>query len=141
MGEFGSFGDPDRSRTIARNKLVNKTMSKGKRKDAIEMNPMEQRIAAEIILPGELDVTFSRIGGLEMEKEELYDLVILPLKRPGLFKQKGLASPPKGILLYGEPGTGKTMLAKALACESGATFINIQQSTLVGRIYIYTHHP
>ncbi len=83
-----SFGDPDRKNTLSRNKLMREAR-KGKK--TIEINSLEERIAAEIILPGEIDVKLDSIGGLNDEKEELYDLVILPLKRPELFAQKGLA--------------------------------------------------
>lgn len=76
---------------------------------------------------------FDSIGGLESIKQALFELVILPLKRPQLFSRGKLLGPQKGVLLYGPPGTGKTMLAKAIAKESGAVFINVRISNLMSK--------
>jgi SpoVK/Ycf46/Vps4 family AAA+-type ATPase len=76
------------------------------------------------------------IGGLEEIVSSLQESVIFPLLRPDLFRSSStLLSPPKGVLLHGPPGCGKTMLAKALAKESGATFINIAASVLMDKWY------
>jgi len=72
-------------------------------------------IACDVINPDHIDVEFDSIGGLEAIKEALYELVILPLRRPELFSDGKLLGPQKGVLLYGPPGAGKTMLAKAIA--------------------------
>jgi transitional endoplasmic reticulum ATPase len=71
------------------------------------------------------NIHWSDIGGLDDAKQELKEAVEWPMKYPMLFKQTG-AHPPKGILLYGAPGTGKTMLAKAVATESEANFISVK---------------
>jgi len=65
------------------------------------------------------------IGGLDDVKQQLQEAVEWPLKRPGLFERMGIR-PPKGILLYGPPGCGKTLLARAVATESEANFITIK---------------
>ncbi len=75
-------------------------------------------------------VRYEDIGGLSEQIRELREVVELPLKNPKLFEEIGI-EPPKGVLLYGPPGCGKTMLAKAVAAESNATFIAIVGSELV----------
>ncbi|KAI0292414.1 AAA-domain-containing protein [Russula brevipes] len=86
----------------------------------LKLDEYEKRIASEVIHPDDIDVTFSDVGGLEDIISSLQETVIIPLLYPTSF----------GVLLYGPPGCGKTMLAKALAKESGATFINIAASVL-----------
>ncbi|MGC8812188.1 MAG: CDC48 family AAA ATPase [Candidatus Aenigmatarchaeota archaeon] len=70
-------------------------------------------------------VRWEDIGGLEEVKQQLKEMVEWPLKNPEAFERMGI-TPPKGILLYGPPGCGKTLLAKAVANESGANFIAIK---------------
>ncbi|KEH43749.1 elongation factor 1-alpha [Medicago truncatula] len=93
-------------------------------------NAFEECIRQELIPANEIEVTFSDIGALDDIKESLQEAVMLPLRRPYLFKGDGLLKPCKGVLLFGPPGTGKTMLAKAIANESGASFINVSPSTI-----------
>jgi transitional endoplasmic reticulum ATPase len=78
------------------------------------------------------DVKWSDVGGLENIKQELKEAIEWPLKYPDIFKKAG-TNPPKGILLYGKPGTGKTLLAKAVANESGVNFISIKGPQLISR--------
>ena len=75
-------------------------------------------------------VKWSDIGGLSKQQEEIIEVIELPLKNPELFRKVGI-SPPKGVLLYGAPGTGKTLLAKAVASSTNSTFIEIVGSELV----------
>jgi len=70
-------------------------------------------------------VHWEDIGGLEEVKQDLIEAVEWPLRKPEIFKRLGI-HPPKGILLYGPPGCGKTLLAKAIATESEANFITIK---------------
>ena len=69
---------------------------------------------------------WSDVGGLENIKEELKEAVEWPLKYSDILKRL-IRSHPKGMLLYGAPGTGKTLLAKAVANESGVNFISIKR--------------
>jgi transitional endoplasmic reticulum ATPase len=78
------------------------------------------------------NVKWDDIGGLERAKEELKEVVEWPLKFPEIFSQLN-TKPPKGILLFGPPGTGKTMLVKAVANESEANFISIKGPELLSK--------
>lgn len=83
-----------------------------------------------LIVNKNIDVAWKDIGGLKKEVERVKEVLELPLVKPQMFKEMGIV-PPKGVLLYGEPGTGKTMIAKALAKETNATFIELVGSELV----------
>ncbi len=78
------------------------------------------------------DVKWSDVGGLKNIKQELKEAIEWPLKYPDVFKKAG-TTPSKGILMYGKPGTGKTLLAKAVANESGVNFIPIKGPQLISR--------
>jgi transitional endoplasmic reticulum ATPase len=78
------------------------------------------------------EVRWSDIGGLEEVKQELREAVEWPLKNPASYERLGV-EPPRGILLYGPPGCGKTLLAKAVATESGANFIAIKGPEILSK--------
>lgn len=78
------------------------------------------------------DVRWDDVGGLENIKQELKEAVEWPLKYSDIFHEAN-TTPPKGILLYGQPGTGKTLLAKAVANESGVNFISIKGPQLISK--------
>ena len=126
----------------------------------LELTPYEQTIAMEVIAPEEIPISFdgtseifplilgkrikgnmlmqngTDIGGLDPIIEELKESIIYPLTLPHLYSHSSsLLSAPSGVLLYGPPGCGKTMLAKALAHESGASFINLHISTITEKWY------
>ncbi|KTF85448.1 hypothetical protein cypCar_00000955 [Cyprinus carpio] len=80
-------------------------------------------------------ITWHDIAGLDEVITELKDTVILPIQKRHLFEGSRLLQPPKGVLLYGPPGCGKTLIAKATAKEAGFRFINLQPSTLTDKWY------
>lgn len=96
-------------------------------------NDFEKRLLSDVVPAEELGVTFDSIGALDKVKETLHEIVMLPLQRPELFRRGNLAKPTKGVLLFGPPGTGKTMLAKAVATEAGANFMNVSLSSVASK--------
>ncbi|RID49089.1 hypothetical protein BRARA_I05554 [Brassica rapa] len=102
-------------------------------KDVVTENEFEKKLLSDVIPPSDIAVSFDDIGALENVKDTLKELVMLPLQRPELFGKGQLTKPTKGILLFGPPGTGKTMLAKAVATEAGANFINISMSSITSK--------
>ena len=93
--------------------------------------PITRRFNVEkFVIVEKPTISWEEIGGLDQQILEIKEVVELPLKRPELFKKIGI-TPPKGVLLYGEPGTGKTLLAKAVAASTNSTFIEVVGSELV----------
>ncbi|XP_059304081.1 uncharacterized protein LOC132056045 [Lycium ferocissimum] len=98
--------------------------------ESAEMRALGESLIRDIIR-GSPDVKWESIKGLENAKRLLKEAVVMPIKYPKYFT--GLLSPWKGILLFGPPGTGKTMLAKAVATECNTTFFNISASSVVSK--------
>jgi 26S proteasome regulatory subunit T2 len=74
--------------------------------------------------------SYSDVGGLEKQIQEIKEAVELPLTHPELYEEIGI-KPPKGVILYGSPGTGKTLIAKAVANSTSATFLRVVGSELI----------
>lgn len=89
-----------------------------------------KQILNDIIVQGD-EVRWSDIAGLDIAKNALREAVVYPFLRPDLFM--GLREPARGMLLFGPPGTGKTMLARAVATESRSTFFSISASSLTSK--------
>jgi len=86
------------------------------------------------VLRGVPQVTYEDIGGLKDEIQKVREMIELPLRHPEIFEKLGVEAP-KGVLLFGSPGTGKTLLAKAVANESSAHFISISGPEIMSKFY------
>lgn len=115
----------------------------------MEFDQYEQRLINDIIGPNELSVSFRDIGGMKNELNEVADNIILPLRYWSLQQEQrkrlshgatGSSAVldddcrcPSGVLLYGAPGTGKSLTAQAIAKEAGATFLNVKASNIMDK--------
>uniref|UniRef100_UPI00398E724F outer mitochondrial transmembrane helix translocase-like isoform X1 n=1 Tax=Pristiophorus japonicus TaxID=55135 RepID=UPI00398E724F len=126
--------DPARRQKLEAKKRAEKLM-KQIGVEGIKLSEYELTIAAHLVDPRALKVTWRDIAGLDEVITELQETVILPFQKRHLFLGSKLFQPPKGVLLYGPPGCGKTLIAKATASVAGCHFINMQASTLTDKWY------
>jgi spastin len=108
----------------------NNNQNKQKNLHDKEEDEMDQKVESEIMVKNP-NVKFSDIIGMNDMKQTLYEIIIVPQIRPDFFT--GIRKPQRGILLFGPPGTGKTMIAKAIASECKSTFFNISASSLTSK--------
>jgi len=99
-----------------------------------ENTEVELREEFEEASPGRADVNYDDVGGMGDTIRQLREMVELPLRYPELFTRLGV-DPPRGVLLHGPPGTGKTRLARAVANESDAHFLTIHGPEIMGSAY------
>lgn len=124
--EFGEGGDTSEEPDEWKRKTedILKNLPRGVDKQSA------QNILNEIVIQGD-EVHWDDVAGLEIAKSALKETVVYPFLRPDLFM--GLREPARGMLLFGPPGTGKTMLARAVATESKSTFFAISASSLTSK--------
>ncbi|XP_028314347.1 outer mitochondrial transmembrane helix translocase [Gouania willdenowi] len=103
--------------------------------EGVKLTEYEMNIASHLVDPQTMKVSWRDIAGLDEVINELQDTVILPFQKRHLLAGSKLFQPPKGVLLFGPPGCGKTMIAKATAKASGCKFVNLQASTLTDMWY------
>ncbi len=84
--------------------------------------------------PEKSGITYEDVGGLHQELSRIREMVELPLKHPELFERLGI-EPPRGVLLYGPPGSGKTLIAKAVANETDASFFHVSGPEIIHKFY------
>ena len=89
----------------------------------------EKQISSHAVLPDTITERLSKVGGLAKVKDDIRAQILLPLQHPEIFASQ-LSKLPRGVLLYGIPGTGKTMLAKAIAAEAGCPFVSLSLASL-----------
>lgn len=124
---------PGRSRQeIAKGLQLIQRISATKGKD-VKFNEYESVVANDLLLPGDIKVTFEDIGGMEEIKKGVMESVIFPIRHQEVLKNSNLLDPPKGVLFYGPPGTGKTMMVKAIAKQSEFNFLSINISSLLDK--------
>jgi len=127
--------DPTRKQKLAAQKRAEKLLASLGIEPDVKLTEYEMSIASQLVDPESIGVKFEDIAGQVELVQELRQTVIMPLKKRNLFAGSELMAAPKGVLLHGPPGCGKTMLAKATARDAGARFINLDISSLTDKWY------
>jgi len=127
--------DPTKKQKLAAQKKAKLILSRlGVRSD-LNLSEYEMFIASQLVDPASINTGFEDVAGLDTLIVELKQEVILPLQKKELFAGSSLMAAPKGVLLHGPPGCGKTMIAKATAREANARFLSLDISSLTDKWY------
>lgn len=110
-------------------------VSEGLKLNTNNLSDYELVIASHLVVPDDITVSWNNIAGLDAVIEELRESVVLPIRHRNLFANSQLWQAPKGVLLHGPPGCGKTLIAKATAKEAGMRFINLDVAMLTDKWY------
>jgi len=127
--------DPTRKQQLQAKERAQKLLKSLGVPSNIKLTNHEMMVASNLVEPSTIQVSWNDIAGLESVIEELRETVILPIKESDLFAHSKLTKAPRGVLLHGPPGCGKTMMAKATAKEAGARFINLDVSQITDKWY------
>tara|TARA_B100000945_G_scaffold110231_1_gene87313 strand:+ start:294 stop:1379 length:1086 start_codon:yes stop_codon:yes gene_type:complete len=101
------------------------------------LNSYEKQIYETVIDPNTITDRLNIVGGLNEIKEDIKSNILLPLKHPKIFfsKESSILRPSRGIILHGPPGTGKTMIARAISAEANVPFLSLSLSSLENKYY------
>ncbi|XP_057375570.1 outer mitochondrial transmembrane helix translocase-like isoform X2 [Daphnia carinata] len=124
--------DPTNGKKNKAKQQAQALMTKLRIKTNVQLTEYELAIASHLVDPESIPVSWNDVAGLDSVVQELHDTIILPIKSQKPFPSQ-LLQPPKGMLLHGPPGCGKTMVAKATAKEAGMRFINLDASVLTDK--------
>ncbi|EDW88784.1 outer mitochondrial transmembrane helix translocase [Drosophila yakuba] len=124
-----------KAKILAEEQLKRLAEKEGFKLNAQEFSDYELMIASHLVVPADITVSWSDIAGLDAVIQELRESVVLPVQHKELFKHSKLWQAPKGVLLHGPPGCGKTLIAKATAKEAGMRFINLDVAILTDKWY------
>lgn len=127
--------DPTRKQKLAAQKRAEMMLARLGIEPEVKLNEHEMMIASQLVDPSTVSVKFEDIAGHGDLIKELRQTIILPIQKRKLFAGSELMAAPKGVLLHGPPGCGKTMCAKATAREAEARFINLDISSLTDKWY------
>jgi len=124
-----------KARAKAEEQIQRMNLSEGLKLNTSTLSDYELVIASHLVVPEDITVSWSDIAGLESVVQELRENVILPVRHRNLFASSQLCQAPKGVLLHGPPGCGKTLIAKATAKEAGMRFVNLDVAMLTDKWY------
>lgn len=127
--------DPTRKQQLQAQEKAKKLLKSLGITQEIKLTKYEMIIASNLIDPQAITTSWGDIAGLESVILELRETVILPIQQRALLAGSQLTTAPRGVLLHGPPGCGKTMLAKATAREAGAKFINLDIALITDKWY------
>lgn len=124
-----------KARARAEQQLKRLTASEGLQVSVNSLSDYELVIASHLVIPEDITVTWKNIAGLDSVIQELRESVVYPVRHRHLFSSSELWQAPKGVLLHGPPGCGKTLIAKATAKEAGMRFVNLDVAMLTDKWY------
>lgn len=127
--------DPTRKQQLEAKERAEKLLKSLGVPTNIKLSNHEMMVASNLVEPSSIPISWDDIAGLDGVIEELRETVILPIQERELFAKSKLTKAPRGVLLHGPPGCGKTMIAKATAKEAGARFINLDVSQITDKWY------